>query len=128
MSTSPLARIWRRKLEESGFRDIELPDGSLKPPERPFGDSRRDFTRCHEVERNAIFEYYHRAEVFMVSRAFLRLPKVVRGVWRLHARGVSNSEAAKRLGVTPTVVRSAVTRVRVAAGLPKVTSTIGHGR
>jgi hypothetical protein len=123
-----LLRTWRRRLVESGFHDIEAPDGSLKPPLRPFGDSRRDFFRCHPIEREGIAGYYHRAETFTATHRFGKFSKQTKAVWRLHAQGLSNQEVSKRLGVTLIVVRSAIRRVRLAAGLPEVTSTIGHGR
>ena len=122
-----LRRLWRRRLRESGFVDLEQPDGSLKPPPKPPGRW-RSFEKASPLERSATAEYFHRAETFTASSAFARLPTKTRAVWRLHAKGLSNSEVAESLRVTLKVVRSALGAARVAAGLPEVTSTIGHGR
>ena len=122
-----LRREWRRKLKESGFRDIELPDGTLLGLEKPPGRW-RSFETASPVEREATSEYFRRAEAFCGSSRFARLPGRVRGVWREHSKGLSNVEVSKRLGVSVKTVRNALRSARLAAGLPETTSTIGHGR
>lgn len=130
MSDVPLAalhREWRRRLRASGFEDIELPDGSLRPPRKPPGRW-RSFEKAHDVERAAVAEYFRRAEHFTTSHRFRGLNAKQRAAWRLHAKGLSNAEVASRLNVTVKKVRSAIRSARLLAGLPEVTSSIGHGR
>lgn len=122
-----LRRTWRRKLRESGFEDIELPDGSLRGPEKPPGRW-RSFDAASPVEREATAAYFHRATTFCESSAFKRCSKLHRRAWRLHAQGLSNSEVAEALHVSLKKVRTAILTVRARSGLPEVTSTIGHGR
>lgn len=128
MSIDPvLHRKWKTKLRASGFRDIELSDGTLLPARKPPGRW-RSFDKAHEVERHAVSEYFTRATHFTASHRFRRLPLYVRGVWRLHAEGASNTEVASRLNLSVKKVRNAIGRARVLAGLPEVTSSLGHGR
>jgi hypothetical protein len=122
-----LLRRWRQKLRASGFEDIELPDGQLRPVKKPPGRW-RSFDKAHEVERAAVAEYFHRAQHFTASHTFRGLPLVARKVWRLHAQGQSNMEIASALNLTVKVVRGALTRARLAAKLPEVTSSLGHGK
>jgi hypothetical protein len=122
-----LQRAWRRRLRDSGFQDIEAPDGSLRPPRKPPGRW-RGFETASPTEREAIAEYFRRATTFCSTSRYWRLAKRTRKVWRLHAKGQSNSEVARALGLTLKDVRTALRFARVAAGLPEVTSSIGHGR
>lgn len=123
-----LAREWRRKLKASGFVDLEQPDGTLTSgPKKPPGRW-RSFDAASPVEREATAEYFRRAETFCASSRFARLPKKVRAVWRLHARGLSNTEVEKQTGYSIKTVRNALRAARLAAGLPESTSSIGHGK
>jgi DNA-directed RNA polymerase specialized sigma24 family protein len=122
-----LARHWRRKLRASGFHDIELPDGNLRPAEKPPGRW-RSFDKAHKVEREAVAEYFHRATVFTASHAFRGLTKTQRAAWRLHAQGFSNSEVASALNTTLKKVRNAIRSGRILSGLPETTSFLGHGK
>lgn len=122
-----LARTWRRKLKASGFVDAELPDGSLRPPVKPPGRW-RSFDAASPLERHATAEYFRRAEAFCGSSRFSRLTGRVKAVWRLHARGQSNTEIEKTLGYSIKVVRNSLRLARLAAGLPESTSSIGHGK
>lgn len=122
-----LHREWRRKLRASGFEDIELPDGSLLPMKKPPGRW-RSFDKAHDVEREAVASYFRQATTFCESSRFKRLALVEKKVWRLHAQGLSNSEVASRLNVSLKKVRNAIRSARLLAGLPEVTSSIGHGR
>jgi DNA-directed RNA polymerase specialized sigma24 family protein len=128
MSTdAALQRVWRRRLKEDGFDDIELPDGTLRGPTKPPGRW-RSFEAASPLEREATSDYFVRATTFCATYAFGRLPPKVRSVWRLHAKGQSNSEVAKTLGFSLKTVRNSLRTARVCAGLPEVTSSIGHGR
>jgi DNA-directed RNA polymerase specialized sigma24 family protein len=122
-----LQRAWRRRLKEDGFDDIELPDGSLRGPQKPPGRW-RSFDAASPLEREATSEYFIRATTFCATYVFSRLPPKVRSVWRLHAKGQSNSEVAKTLGFSLKTVRNSLRSARARAGLPEVTSSIGHGR
>jgi DNA-directed RNA polymerase specialized sigma24 family protein len=122
-----LQRTWRRRLKAAGFDDIELPDGTLRGPQKPPGRW-RSFEAASPLEREATTEYFTRATTFCASYAFSRLSPKVRAVWRLHARGHSNSEVAKTLGYSLKTVRNSLRSARSRAGLPEVTSSIGHGR
>jgi DNA-binding NarL/FixJ family response regulator len=122
-----LVRTWRKKLRESGFVDQELPDGTMKGPQKPPGRW-RSFDAASPVEREATGEYFRRAEAFCGSSRFARLAPKVKAVWRLHARGQSNTEVEKALGYSIKTVRNALRAARLAAGLPESTSSIGHGK
>ena len=122
-----LARKWRARLRADGFEDIELPDGSLRPPRKPPGRW-RSFDKAHPVEREAVSTYFSRALHFTASHRFRKLSKRSRAVWRLHAQGRSNMEIASALNLTVKIVRVAISRARVSAKLPEVTSSLGHGQ
>lgn len=123
-----LVRAWRKRLRDSGFVDIEAPDGTLTSgPKKPPGRW-RSFESASPVEREATAEYFRRAEAFCGSSRFARLTPKVKVVWRLHAKGLSNTEVEKQTGYSIKVVRNALRAARVAAGLPESTSSIGHGK
>lgn len=111
---------WRRKLQASGFRDIERPDGQLASPDtaknQPGKQSNPE--RAHAVERDNHAAYFTRATQVMALRGFWRLRPDTRAVWRLHAQGQSNREIASKLGLTLKKVRIAVSGVRKMAKLP----------
>jgi DNA-directed RNA polymerase specialized sigma24 family protein len=122
-----LARRWRQRLRADGFEDIELPDGTLRPSKKPPGRW-RSFDKAHPVERHAVEAYFSRALHFTASHAFRKLSKRSRAIWRLHAQGQSNMEIASALNLSVKIVRVAITRARLAAKLPEVTSSLGHGQ
>ncbi len=72
-------------------------------------------------------EYYRRIDQFLHTREFKALPVVNRQIIELHSVGRSNQEIARQLQVTLKKVRVAVTRGRVLAGLPKVTTVMPRG-
>jgi DNA-directed RNA polymerase specialized sigma24 family protein len=111
---------WRKRLASSGFKDIELPDGQLAPPERAKNEpgKRTSPELAKPVEREAYEAYYTRATQVMALRGFWRLRADTRNVWKLHAQGASNSEIAKQLAITVKKVRTAISGVRKMARLP----------
>lgn len=84
----------------------------------------RDAGRVHAEAAEA---YYTAAEAFTRTRAFQRLPKRRRAIWRLHAQGLTKYEIAEKLGCPSGAVARAILALRPLAGLRRTSRTIPRG-
>lgn len=82
---------WNKKLEKSGFEDIETKDGLLK------GISHADFFKAHynQIDAQAKEEYYRNAGYFLYEHKFKT--ELERKIWELHVEGVGIREIVKIL-------------------------------
>lgn len=104
---------WYKKLADSGFEDIERPDGSLKTEV----DYRSmDGTRGDGLE-DGRQEYYEIAQDYLNRGKFATLLDYT--VWKLHAEGVSYRDIGNELKLTFYKVRSIVKKVQLLAGVKK---------
>jgi DNA-binding NarL/FixJ family response regulator len=110
-----LDAVWKKKLRQSGFVDIEDESSSsfARPIARQLVDTQNASTRDHE----AIFTYYTRAEQFL--SAFDFPTKKHRRIWELHAQGVSVRRISHRLRVERNTVYHFICKYRRIAGLEK---------
>jgi hypothetical protein len=104
---------WNKKLADSGFVDIERPDGSLKPEvdyrslDSTRGDSLQDGRQ----------EYYYIAQDFLNRGKFANLLDYT--VWKLHAEGMSFRDIGNELKLTFYKVRSTVKKIQKLAGVKR---------
>lgn len=97
-----LRDAWYAKLEQSGFKDLERPGGSLRDDH--FIAKRR---RWALEKIQALQDYYDRASEYLWEGKFRN--KQEREVWRLHADGKTFTAIAEATGLHRS---SVVRRVR----------------
>lgn len=104
-SFQQLQAKWYRKLANSGFEDIEQPDGNLKVwATRP--------SRADMVSRA---EYYHLAQQYHQDKEFpTTLDKYV---WGWHSKGLTNEQVARRVGKSQGSVEWHLKKMRRLFGL-----------
>lgn len=102
---------WYRKLEKSGFKDLENDKGQLRDD-----TSVRRLKKRMPEDVDARREYYTRAEHYLLEKEAPWVP-LDRAIWAAHADGLSYAAIAKRLDVALYVVRRAIERLRREAGL-----------
>lgn len=85
-----LNKKWQRKLEKSGFEDIEQPDGNLKKWSASYARIRYKKTSAAAKET-----YYRYAGQFNYDYTFIN--PVDRLIWQYHSEGVSIRDIAKIL-------------------------------
>ncbi len=98
MSTSPfktkefaeLKAEWDKKLEKSGFEDIETPKGDLKDSHAAFFESHYNQTDAFAKE-----QYYRQAGFFLYEHKFKT--ELERRIWELHVEGIGIREIVKVL-------------------------------
>jgi hypothetical protein len=102
---------WNKKLADSGFIDIERPDGSLKPEV----DYRSlDSTRGDGLQ-DGRQEYYAIVQDFLNRGKFATLMDYT--VWKLHAEGLSYRDIGNELKLTFYRVRNIVKKIQKLAGV-----------
>ncbi len=102
---------WDKKLENSGFEDIENSDGSLKAGTDP----RAIQNALKEKEEREI--YYSIASEFLETHAFKE--GLHRDIWQLHAEGLGKLSIAQKLKITPYRVETTINEYRILAKLRK---------
>jgi len=104
---------WNKKLADSGFEDIERPDGTLKPEVdyRSLDSTRGD--NLHDGRQ----EYYHAAQDFLNRGSFNSLLDYT--IWKLHADGISYRAIGKELRATFYKVRTTIKKIQKLAGVRK---------
>ena len=103
-----LNNLWKSKLKESGFEDIEKPNGDLKRPSHQlFHKNRNNSNR---------YDYYRLLEQYRLNghRQFRKFSQFQRACFNLHTAGLSLREISdvlgsktgryKSLGFTPSYV------------------------
>lgn len=85
-----LRKIWYKKLERSGFNDIELNDNDLKEPSSIFRLSRNP-----QVVWKAKVAYYHMATRFLNDYEFKSKQDKI--IWEYHTEGLACRNIAKLL-------------------------------
>jgi Mor family transcriptional regulator len=100
---------WNKKLADSGFIDIERPDGSLKPE----GDYR---TVDHGLQ-DGREEYYYSAQDFLNQGKFASLLDYT--IWKMHAEGISYRQISAELKLTFYKVLNIVTKIQKLAKVRK---------
>lgn len=104
---------WNKKLADSGFIDIERPDGSLIPEV----DYRSlDGTRGSDFN-DGRQEYYDIAQDYLNRGKFATLLDYT--VWKMHAEGTSYRDIGKELNLTFYKVRSTIKKIQLLAGVKK---------
>ncbi len=97
---------WNKKLLDSGFEDIERPDGTLKPEV--------DYRSMDSTRGNGLNdgrqEYYYTAQDFLTRGKFANLLDYT--VWKLHTEGMSYRNISKELKITFYNVRNAVKKIQ----------------
>jgi hypothetical protein len=97
-----LAEKWRKKLEASGFVDIEYPEGKNE------GLFRDKALRRHERYDEATLTYYRAASAFLWHYDWrtLQLPncswELARQIWEIHAGGVPSYDIGSYIKKIPT--------------------------
>lgn len=95
-----LQQKWYKKLEKSGFKDIESP---LKPgqPLKHWDsiDFQLDHTKETFLEKQ---RYYELAGQLLHSFKFKS--RIDRRIWKMHAEGVSTTDIAKKLNLYRTTI------------------------
>lgn len=97
-----LKKIWYKKLEKSGFNDIESSEYDLKSPSRPFRNipSRNGVTlEDAHITWGARQEYYYLAEHFLNEYIFETQRD--RNIWAYHTAGISIRDITKILNKLP---------------------------
>lgn len=92
---------------------------------------RAEFVRARDARATyvrASAEYYAQVRAFTHARAFQKLSKQRRNIWRLHAEGFTQREAAFLLGCSQSAVERAIIFVRPLAGLRRTSRTISRGQ
>jgi DNA-binding NarL/FixJ family response regulator len=92
MNLKQLAKLWNKKLKDSGFKDIEDEHGNLK-----VYDSELQ-SRISKSEYLSTMHYYERARELVHSKY---LEGRDRYIWQRHAEGESNEEIARSVGLNP---------------------------
>ena len=72
-------------------------------------------------------DYYRQCRAYCSTASFRHLGRQQQAIWRLHARGESQTAICFALGVTPMRARVAIRGARLAARLPAVASTMPRG-
>jgi hypothetical protein len=97
-----LQKVWNRKLEKSGFQDIERSDRVGKASGRLKTDALKNITQSYTAEQFAVKEEYYRlAGQFLHDYKFKSDND--RTIWRMHSEGISVRDiirALKKKGVT----------------------------
>jgi len=84
---------WYKKLEESGFHDIESPSGLLRSRTVPHNMETKT-----EIEQDAIFEYYSMCTAFLWNHKFEK--PLDRIIWEYYSNGLTCVEIADTLNKT----------------------------
>lgn len=104
---------WNKKLADSGFEDIERPDGTLKPEV----DYRSlDSTRGDGLQ-DGRQEYYYTAQDFLNRGKFATLLDYT--IWKLHTEGTSYRDIGKELSLTFYKIRTTIKKIQKLAGVKK---------
>jgi hypothetical protein len=110
MSTlEKLKAKWAKKLLDSGFKDIENKDGSLK--------AEIDMRTITKAMKDGTQEYYAQAEYFLNTHRFLSSLEFE--VWIAHCDGNSYRKIAEHFELTFYKVRTIITKLQKLAGLRK---------
>lgn len=94
MATQPtdykeLRKLWYKKLEKSGFKDAENPDGSLKLSSERYATKK--FLGLYQTKA----DYYYMANHFLNTYDFKS--NLERVVWEFHTEGTAVRSIAKML-------------------------------
>lgn len=106
-----LKREWDQKLSESGFEDIENEYGELEP------DRGAVAVRRNPARADALAAYFTEAEAMLATHVF-DSPED-RAIWTHHARGSTEHEVARLVGVTRQTVNRRLTKYRKRFGLTR---------
>ena len=117
MSFRALQQKWYKKLEQSGFKDIEDEKGRLKvysgiglSEDLPLPVSRTDYSSKLYKESQA--EYYRLAGQYLYDKKF-KSPRD-KQVWALHTQGLSFTVISEKLGLTRDSVKYRIRKMRIA--------------
>ena len=102
-----LNAFWRKKLEESGFKDAEQDDGNLKQWTSHYFKVRHTGVRAEAKEM-----YYRRASQFLHEHAFKTDQE--RSIWELHASGLSIRGIARKLQASVWLVSETIRKISLA--------------
>src|SRR5271165_2496579 len=117
-SLQKLQAKWYRKLESTGFKDIEDDKGRLKNwtgyltlenenAEILSGHHKRESSKVQKISQA---EYYRLAGQMLYDQEFPN--KQYKQVWKLHVEGKSYSEIAKLMGFSKFCVQYRVCKMR----------------
>jgi hypothetical protein len=84
-----LQKIWYKKLKESGFEDIEKPDGQLKVRSALFNS--KSFLKTIDSK----ITYYYLADDFLHTHTFTN--SLEQTIWEYHINAISTRDIAKIL-------------------------------
>lgn len=103
---------WYKKLLDSGFNDIENPDGSLKA----ILDAR---TIANALQNKESREAYYSQAFSFLNENFETLTSLEYRVWNLHCEGRTLRTIAKTTRATFYRVRTIINKLQKLAGLRK---------
>lgn len=111
LSLSELQKIWYKKLEKSGFEDIEQDDDNLKVWSSVF------FLRNSPEQIQAKQAYYQMATNFLEEHKFKTRREEI--IWTYHSEGISYRDISKllkrvRITLSHTAVQNVVHKLQVA--------------
>jgi len=116
-SLNALTKKWYRKLEETGFKDIEDQEGRLKSwtghvlhdefaeplPE----NHKKESSKIHKTSQQ---EYYRLVGQCLFDKTFPS--KDYRKTWQLHAEGLSYKEIGRLMGLSKPGVQHRIRKMR----------------
>lgn len=100
-----IERIWRKRLADSGFVDIEGQDGNLSNIDKAHGR-----LNATAEEMSAIADGYTAAQDLLRTHKFPTTQH--RAAWKMHADGSTRNAIAKELGVSKWAVDRALAHGR----------------
>jgi len=106
---------WYEKARAAGFEDIENQDGTLRDADEE-KQAKKTLLNC-PGRAEALAEYYTEAERALGSLVFESAQD--RAIWVHHARGATEHEVARLVGVTRQAVQRRLAKYRKRLGIKR---------
>jgi hypothetical protein len=105
-----LQKLWYKKLAQKGFKDIEMPDGTLKGQHLTLGNT-------SQVWADSVQEYYEAARALNDTNYIVGVKD--RTIWRRHSNGETMESIAKKMGMERRSIQRVIHEIERRYILPK---------